>query len=152
MEEICVCGCVRVCGVISPEEAEDGDGDGESDERERVAHRIHGLHIGEVHVRAWGLHRETAKAPFNYPAQHLPSNKHWPGMDGCRVDNIKKKSDLKWGVQDSDLNTVFSPADYIRWTGCVRLQAAFGREISLRSACTSVSARACAAADLSDEE
>lgn len=39
-------------GLIPPEEAEDGNGDGESDERERVAHRVHGLHVGEVHVGA----------------------------------------------------------------------------------------------------
>lgn len=38
--------------LIPPEEAEDCDGDGKSDERERVAHRVHGLHVGEVHVRA----------------------------------------------------------------------------------------------------
>lgn len=38
--------------LIPPEETEDDDGDGESDERERVAHRVHGLHVGEVHVRA----------------------------------------------------------------------------------------------------
>lgn len=43
---------------ISPEQKEDGDGDSESNERDRVSDCVHGLHVGEIHVRVWGLNRE----------------------------------------------------------------------------------------------